>query len=398
MKIYGKQNVFDAALDRIRYLFNEFPEIIVGVSGGKDSTVIFNLCMQVAREKQRIPLTVMWIDQEVEWQGTVDMVEYWMTLPDVRSMWFQMPMVITNNASSFERYNYCWRESDSQKWTHEKHPLSIKENNYGTDRFHELFQAIIEVEYIDKKACYISGVRTEESPRRLMGLTHWACYKWITWGRSYKKSTEHYCFYPIYDWTWRDVWKAIHDKGWKYNRIYDAYYQYGIPPIRMRISNLHHETAIQNLLLVQKIEPETWIKVADRIVGANTIKHLKKWAFTCPKELPFMFHSWPEYTEYLIEHIIQEDGRKREVKVKFERGLEFNTDYEVQKAFCKVIIDTILSSDWDWTKIENFMRTPSYFSYREWKRGDINQRMLDHSQYLPKQAIQVIKHKLGKGA
>ena len=33
MKFYQSQNVFDAALDRIRYLFDEFPNIIVNTSG-----------------------------------------------------------------------------------------------------------------------------------------------------------------------------------------------------------------------------------------------------------------------------------------------------------------------------------------------------------------------------
>ncbi len=31
MKIYSKQNVFDAALERIRWLFDEFPNVVVGV-------------------------------------------------------------------------------------------------------------------------------------------------------------------------------------------------------------------------------------------------------------------------------------------------------------------------------------------------------------------------------
>lgn len=35
MKIYSNKTVYEAALDRIRFLFDEFPNIIVGVSGGK---------------------------------------------------------------------------------------------------------------------------------------------------------------------------------------------------------------------------------------------------------------------------------------------------------------------------------------------------------------------------
>jgi hypothetical protein len=56
MKILPEKNVFDAALDRIRYLFDEFPNIVVGMSGGKDSTVAFELAMRVTRERGRLPL------------------------------------------------------------------------------------------------------------------------------------------------------------------------------------------------------------------------------------------------------------------------------------------------------------------------------------------------------
>ena len=61
MRIYSKKNVFESALDRIRYIFDEFENIMVCTSGGKDSTVIFNLCKIVAKEKNRLPLKVLFL-------------------------------------------------------------------------------------------------------------------------------------------------------------------------------------------------------------------------------------------------------------------------------------------------------------------------------------------------
>ncbi len=66
MKIYGTKNVLEATLDRLRFLFDEFPVVVASVSGGKDSAVIFNLCLQVAKEKKRLPLPVLWLDQETD--------------------------------------------------------------------------------------------------------------------------------------------------------------------------------------------------------------------------------------------------------------------------------------------------------------------------------------------
>ena len=127
-QIYTNQNVLDAALNRIRRLYDEFEEVIVSFSGGKDSTVTLELAAIVAKEKNRLPLHVVFIDQEAEWEGTIDYVKEVMNRDYIKPMWFQMPMVITNNASIDERYCYCWQEGKEEEWIHEKNPLSIKEN------------------------------------------------------------------------------------------------------------------------------------------------------------------------------------------------------------------------------------------------------------------------------
>lgn len=395
MKFYSAtRNVYEAALDRIRYLFDEFPEVVASFSGGKDSTVCLHLCLQVAREKGRLPLRVLWIDQEVEWQGTVDLATEVMTHPDVHPMWFQMPMVITNNASSFERFNYCWREEDKEKWAHPQHPLSIKVNRYGTARFHELFEAITAVEFAHSRVAYVSGVRTQEAPKRFVGLTSAATYKWITWGKRLNAKLGHYTFYPIYDWDWRDIWKAIHDHGWPYNRVYDGMYRHGVTVNDMRISNLHHETAIQNLLLVQEIEPKTWVRVQNRIAGANTIKHLKRHAFSCPHELPFMFTTWPEYAGHIIDSIVQDQKNRDQLRVKLAKGLELFLHDEIRREFCKVVINTVLSSDWDFTKIANFYIAPQVNGYRKWRAGKCDWKMVEDPKFLPPEAVADLRRRL----
>ena len=367
MRIYLNKNVFDAAIERIEFLFDEFNNIIVGFSGGKDSTVVLELTLMVAKRRNRLPIKVMWIDQEAEWEATVEMAEYEMTREEVEPLWLQIPFNMTNNASSFSRFNYCWDPEQKDLWIHPQHPISKKVNDYGVSRFHELFGAIIDKEFQGHKACYISGVRTEESPQRNMGLTQSACYKYITWGAKLNHKKELYTFYPIYDWSYTDVWKAILDNDWKYNKIYDLYYNYNVPIYQMRVSSLHHETALNNLTLIQQLEPQTWERLCARIGGANTVKHLNKNSFNCPKELPYMFQSWKEYAYYIIDNLVVDNENKEKVKHQLSLLEKQFTHPAIAKDMYRSIINTVLSNDWDFTRLNNWRTNPNVGIYRSWK-------------------------------
>lgn len=369
MKIYNKTTVLEETINRINYLFDEFENVVVGFSGGKDSTVVLNIALKIAEERNKLPLKVLFIDQEAEWQHTIDYVKSVMYDKRVEPMWFQIPMVITNNASSYNRYSFCWNEEEKDKWIHDKDEISIKENKYGTDRFHELFEAIFKKEFENKKSCYIAGVRTEESPKRFVSLTEGLTYKWITWGKKLYQKYEHYTFYPIYDWTYIDVWKYINNNKIEYNKVYDEYYRHGVKINEMRVSNLHHETAIQSLLIVQEIEPKTWNKLVDRIDGASAIKHIKKNSFVCPKELPYMFKDWEEYSYHLANNIIQEQKNKDELFKKIDKLKELYNKNKIRDDFWKTIINTILSSDWDFTKLTNWLISSHVDTYRRFHKN-----------------------------
>lgn len=97
--IYLQNNVFDEALERLRMIFDGHDDVIVSMSGGKDSTVLFRMALMVAQERGRLPLKVFWLDQEAEWQATVDYMQHIMELPEVTPYWYQIPFEFTNTLS-----------------------------------------------------------------------------------------------------------------------------------------------------------------------------------------------------------------------------------------------------------------------------------------------------------
>ena len=316
MRVYLIQNVYDAGIERLKYLFDEFENIHVWVSGGKDSTVLFHMVLEMAKELERLPLNVGFIDQEAEWQHTIDYVKTMMTTPGVKPYWLQVPVDIENSTSFHQRWIRCWDPEEEDKWIREKEPMAIKDKDYGTTRFFDLFDEFLMEEYKQKTAS-LGGMMAEESPARFRALTERAKYKWITWGRQPKRNGNYCMFSPLYDWSYTDVWKTIHDKRWAYNGVYDLMYRYGVRLNNMRVSNLHHQTAIRSLFYLQEFEPDNYNRICRRIQGVGTAARFGDDDLFV-KDLPYMFKDWIEYRDYLLLHLITDEQLRGYFRQKIE--------------------------------------------------------------------------------
>ena len=78
-----------------------------------------------------------------------------------------------------------------------------------------------------------------------------------------------YNAYPIYDWRVEDIWTANARFGWRYNALYDLFYQAGVPLHAMRVASPFHNAAKASLALYRAIDPQTWGKMISRVNGVN---------------------------------------------------------------------------------------------------------------------------------
>jgi len=365
MKFYLNTNVVEEAYKRVEYLFKEMDNVVVSMSGGKDSTVIFKIALDVAREHNRLPLDVVWLDQEFEWKATVDYMREIMYMEEVRPHWLQFSFLLSNSATTTEsEFINVWDEKRKGNWIHDKDPISIKENNLGTNRFYKILDTYDVVAFKGKTAI-ITGLRGEENPKRLLGLTQSRTYKHITWGK--KLDEEHFTFSPIYDWSFKDVWKFIYDKNLKYNRVYDYFYNYNYPLKNMRVSSLCHEISIKQAKLIHEIEPETWERAIKFIPGLNSFDHID-FDELIPNKLPKMFKTWEEYREYLLVNIVDKRHHNYYRK-KFKIFDKYFAYIGEEIGYWKKCISSIVYNDVDeLVKLENFRKTPLAVAYLRWLR------------------------------
>ena len=66
------KNVYELAQERLRIIFNEFDNVYLSFSGGKDSGVLLSLCIDYIRKNNlKIKLGVFHMDYEIQYKMTI---------------------------------------------------------------------------------------------------------------------------------------------------------------------------------------------------------------------------------------------------------------------------------------------------------------------------------------
>jgi predicted phosphoadenosine phosphosulfate sulfurtransferase len=364
--VHPTLDVFAAAQQRVAWVFDEFEgRVAVSSSGGKDSTVVLELAAAEARKRGLPPVPVAWLDQECEFESTVEYQRRTAARPDVEFLWYQVPFRLFNSTDSTTPWLHVWDETlappapgEPSGWVREKEPGNPLVHALGrADRFKDCLDEISfrHVEHFDgKPTALLTGIRAEESPARRLAVTSNPGYKFVTWS-AHRGGCPYTMFQPIYDWRLGDVWHAIHSQGWSYNRHYDNMFRFGVSPRNMRVSNYHHETAIHALAYLQEVEPATYEAATARLSGIATFARLGRDQF--PHKLPYMFGDWVEYLHYLIDNLATCDEHRATFRAQWET-LRNTCLYEPVERLAKVLIYGVITYDLYGTKMRMFMAAP----------------------------------------
>ncbi len=321
-QVYVNKNVLMSARERMAYIFDEFENIIVSISGGKDSTTLAHLALLEAKKRNR-KIGIFFLDEEVVYDSTVKQVDWLMNLypENTTRLWFQMEFHLTNATSLKEGQLISWEKGKHKIWMRPKMPYAIqhkpwdvaKETVRDKNKGFGFYDALENFQHSRTDTAFLVGLRATESPNRWRAVSKNPGYKDICWCTKMPNGCAS--FYPLYDWNFHDIWKYIYDAGLQYSKIYDFMYKKGMGINEIRVSSLIHEKSFKALVDLPEFEPDTYNRLLKRI-GGISIGNLygKDAKMLRVRQLPKNYQTWMDYRDFLLE--TYPDPSKKDIFVK----------------------------------------------------------------------------------
>jgi predicted phosphoadenosine phosphosulfate sulfurtransferase len=270
-------NVFDAAMDRVRFTLDNFERVYLSFSAGKDSTVMLHLTMdEVKRRDMKIGLMI--VDLEGQYKLTIDHIyscieEY---KDNIDLYWVCLPIHLRNAVSVYEPFWKCWDSEQKENWIREIPKEAISDPSifpFFRDgmEFEEFVPEFGEWYSQGKLTACMVGIRSDESLNRYRTISSKVKETFKEKVYTTKVTPNVFNVYPIYDWTTEDIW-IYHAKNpdKRSNHLYELMFKAGLSIHQQRICQPYGDDQRRGLWLFHLIEPETWAKVVARVNGANS--------------------------------------------------------------------------------------------------------------------------------
>lgn len=273
-------DVYTLACQRVAYAFDTFDHVLVAFSGGKDSTAVLNVALDVARSDpsfhRHLPLRVMFQDEEAIPIETEQYVRRVAQRDDVALEWYCLPIQHRNACSRTSPWWWPWAPEARELWCRPLPPEAITH----LDGF-PIYPPEARLTAPDMmglfappergNTAFLMGIRAQESMTRLRAVMSVGAtgHNYVIKFDEGTSRGNIFKVYPIYDWKTTDVWTAPARFGWDYNAAYDRMEMAGVSRPQQRCSPAFGEEPLEKLWTYSRCFPEVWDKMTARVPGVG---------------------------------------------------------------------------------------------------------------------------------
>jgi predicted phosphoadenosine phosphosulfate sulfurtransferase len=329
------QDVYTLALERTANTFASFDHVAVLFSGGKDSTAVLNIALEVAHSDPRfarhLPLRAIFFDEEAIPAETEEYVRCTFARPDVAGEWYCIPIKHRNACSRKSPWWWPWAPEAEDLWCRPLPPEAITSVDGfpvwpAEDRLTNPAANGLFFPPGLGNCAMLMGIRAQESLTRRRAVTRKRGENYLNKFDDGTSCGNIWKSYPVYDWTHQDVWTAAAVKGWDTNAAYDRLEMAGVPIGMQRCSPAFGEEPLQKIHTYAQCFPEVWDKMVARVPGVGAAA---RYALTelysyrgrpdKPAGMP-----WPEFVVHYAQQFRPEDTAfiadrlRKEIRVHYQ--------------------------------------------------------------------------------
>jgi predicted phosphoadenosine phosphosulfate sulfurtransferase len=351
---WGQQSLgidkLTAARQRAEFAFDHYDLVSVQFSGGKDSTCVLQVALEVARERGALPLNVQFLDEEGISYETEEYVRRIAGSPEIELEWFCLPVTHRNACSAESPWWYPWAPEARELWVREPPP----EGTFAVDGYEDpgphgvgernrpTWPELANWMYgrrAGRVGC-LMGIRADESllRRKAVSVARRENFVIPTTSKVDK-------VYPIYDWTTEDVWTATKLGGWDHNTTYDLMEMAGVPPNDQRCAPPFGDEPSKGLYMWAECFPEIWERLCRRVPGAATAARYARTELYGHKDFPERPAGlpWPDFIRSVIARHTDENDR-----VLVAREVQWNIDHHYRATSDPILEVTHPASGCSW--------------------------------------------------